>query len=148
MTKIAVLVSGGGTNLQALIDAQNDGIIKSGKIVLVVSDKEGAYALERAKNAGIDSLYIKKGEGFEEKLTAELEKAEIDIIVLAGFLSILSENFVKKYDKKIINVAIPISISSLISSFGKNTLSPLVTGDITLPFSSFKYFTLTSVIVL
>ena len=56
LKKIAVLVSGGGTNLQALIDAQNDGIIKSGKIVLVVSDKEGAYALERAKNAGIDSL--------------------------------------------------------------------------------------------
>ncbi|MBR5506602.1 MAG: phosphoribosylglycinamide formyltransferase [Clostridia bacterium] len=112
LKKIAVLVSGGGTNLQALIDAQNDGIIKSGKIVLVVSDKEGAYALERAKNAGIDSLYIKKGEGFEEKLTAELEKAEIDIIVLAGFLSILSENFVKKYDKKIINVH-----PSLIPSF-------------------------------
>ena len=112
LKKIAVLVSGGGTNLQALIDAQNDGIIKSGKIVLVVSDKEGAYALERAKNAGIDSLYIKNGEGFEEKLTAELEKAEIDIIVLAGFLSILSENFVKKYDKKIINVH-----PSLIPSF-------------------------------
>ena len=112
LKKIAVLVSGGGTNLQALIDAQNDGIIKSGKITLVVSDKEGAYALERAKNAGIDSMYIKKGEDFEEKLTQELEKAEIDIIVLAGFLSILSENFVKKYDKKIINVH-----PSLIPSF-------------------------------
>ncbi len=112
LKKIAVLVSGGGTNLQALIDAQNDGIIKSGKITLVISDREGAYALERAKNSRIASVYIKKGEGFEEKLTEELEKAEIDIIVLAGFLSILSENFVKKYDKKIINVH-----PSLIPSF-------------------------------
>ncbi len=112
LKKIAVLVSGGGTNLQALIDAEKSGIIKSGKITLVVSDKEGAYALERAKNAGIDSQYIKKGAGFEEALVNELEKAEIDIIVLAGFLSILSENFVKKYDKKIINVH-----PSLIPSF-------------------------------
>ena len=99
-------------NLQALIDAQNSGIIKSGKISLVISDREGAYALERAKNAGIDGVYIKKGEGFEENIIKALEDAKTDIIVLAGFLSILSESFVKKYDKRIINVH-----PSLIPSF-------------------------------
>ena len=112
LKNIAVLVSGGGTNLQALIDAQNSGIIKSGKISLVISDREGAYALERAKNAGIDGVYIKKGEGFEENIIKALEDAKTDIIVLAGFLSILSESFVKKYDKRIINVH-----PSLIPSF-------------------------------
>lgn len=112
LKNIAVLVSGGGTNLQALIDAQNSGIIKSGKIRLVISDREGAYALERAKNAGIEGITIKRGEGFEASLIVALEKAEIDIIVLAGFLSILSESFVKQYDKRIINVH-----PSLIPSF-------------------------------
>lgn len=112
LRKIAVLVSGGGTNLQALIDAQNSGIIKSGKIELVISDREGAYALQRAANAGIEGKYIKKGDGFEENLISALENAKIDVIVLAGFLSILSENFVKRYDKKIINVH-----PSLIPSF-------------------------------
>ena len=112
LKNIAVLVSGGGTNLQALIDAEKSGIIKSGKISLVISDREGAYALERAKNAGIDGVYIKKGEGFEENIIKALEDAKTDIIVLAGFLSILSESFVKKYDKRIINVH-----PSLIPSF-------------------------------
>ena len=112
LKNIAVLVSGGGTNLQALIDAQNSGIIKSGKITLVISDREGAYALERAKNAGIEGVTIKRGEGFEASLVDDLEKANIDIIVLAGFLSILSESFVKRYDKRIINVH-----PSLIPSF-------------------------------
>lgn len=112
LKNIAVLVSGGGTNLQALIDAQSSGIIKSGKIALVISDREGAYALERAKNAGIEGVTIKRGEGFEASLVDALEKANIDIIVLAGFLSILSESFVKRYDKRIINVH-----PSLIPSF-------------------------------
>ena len=110
--KVAVLVSGGGTNLQALIDAENQGIIKSGTISLVVSNKESAYALERAKNAGIEGIYIKRGADFEENLVTLLTDRQIDFIVLAGFLSILSENFVKKYDKKIINVH-----PSLIPSF-------------------------------
>lgn len=112
LKNIAVLVSGGGTNLQALIDAQNSGIIKSGKINLVISDREGAYALERAKGAGIDALYIKKGADFEQNLISALTDAKVDIIVLAGFLSILSESFVKRYDKRIINVH-----PSLIPSF-------------------------------
>lgn len=112
LKNIAVLVSGGGTNLQALIDAEKSGIIKSGKINLVISDREGAYALERAKNAGINGVYIKKGEGFEERIIKALDDAKTDIIVLAGFLSILSESFVKKYDKRIINVH-----PSLIPSF-------------------------------
>ena len=112
LKNIAVLVSGGGTNLQALIDAEKSGIIKSGKINLVISDREGAYALERAKNAGIDGMYIKKGECFEARIIKALDDAKTDIIVLAGFLSILSESFVKKYDKRIINVH-----PSLIPSF-------------------------------
>jgi phosphoribosylglycinamide formyltransferase-1 len=110
--KVAVLVSGGGTNLQALIDAEKSGIIKSGTISLVVSNKESAYALERAKNAGIEGVYIHRGKDFEAALINLLEEKNTDIIVLAGFLSILSENFVRKYDKKIINVH-----PSLIPSF-------------------------------
>lgn len=101
---VAVLVSGGGTNLQALIDSQKSGIIKSGTISLVVSNKESAYALERAKNAGIEGVYIPRGKDFEASLMELLTEKKIDLIVLAGFLSILSESFVKKYDKKIINV--------------------------------------------
>ncbi len=111
-TNIGVLVSGGGTNLQALIDAQNEGIIKSGEIKLVISNKEDAYALERAKNNGIDSKFIKKDADFEKNLVAALEEYKIDLIVLAGFLVILSEDFVRKYDKKIINIH-----PSLIPSF-------------------------------
>ena len=111
-TNIGVLVSGGGTNLQALIDAQNEGIIKSGEIKLVISNKEDAYALERAKNNSIDAKFIKKDADFEKNLVAALEEYKIDLIVLAGFLVILSEDFVRKYDKKIINIH-----PSLIPSF-------------------------------
>ena len=111
-SKVAVLVSGGGTNLQALIDAEKSGIITSGTISLVVSNKQGAYAMERAENAGIEAVYIPRGGEFEAKLTELLDKKGIDIIVLAGFLSILSADFVKKYDKRIINVH-----PSLIPSF-------------------------------
>lgn len=110
--KIAVLVSGGGTNLQALIDAQKSGIIKSGNIELVISNKEDAYALTRAKDNGISSLFIKKDKDFEKNLISALEENEIDFIVLAGFLVILSEDFVKRYDRKIINIH-----PSLIPSF-------------------------------
>lgn len=115
--KIAVLVSGGGTNLQALIDAQRSGVIHSGEIVLVLSNNPGAYALERAENAGIKSLAISKKqlgsqEAFEDELIKTLENAEIDLIVLAGFLSILSEKFTSRYSNRIINIH-----PSLIPSF-------------------------------
>lgn len=115
---IAVLVSGGGTNLQALIDAKNSGIINSGEIKLVISNKSDAYALTRAKNAGIDTAVITKKDCqmdqnvFEQKIIETLENNNIDIIVLAGFMSILSENFTKRYPKRIINVH-----PSLIPSF-------------------------------
>ncbi|MBQ8228228.1 MAG: phosphoribosylglycinamide formyltransferase [Clostridia bacterium] len=107
--KIAVLVSGGGTNLQALIDAQKSGIICDGEIVLVVSNVSDAYAITRANNAGIDSFTITKKmtgsqEAFEKALKEKLTKYNIDIIVLAGFLSILSEDFTKCYPERIINV--------------------------------------------
>lgn len=116
-SKIAVFVSGGGTNLQALLDAQNSGIIKNGEIVLVVSNSAGAYALERAKNHGVDSVVITKKEcgsqeAFEQKIKEKLQEYEVDLIVLAGFMSILSENFTKCYPKRIINVH-----PSLIPSF-------------------------------
>ncbi|MBO4695497.1 MAG: phosphoribosylglycinamide formyltransferase [Clostridia bacterium] len=114
-TRIAVLVSGGGTNLQALIDAEKSGIIKSGEIVLVISNKKDAYALERAKNNGIKAEVVLKDNGqedFESKIIALLENNKIDLIVLAGFLSILSANFTRRFDKRIINVH-----PSLIPSF-------------------------------
>ena len=113
--KIAVLVSGGGTNLQAIIDAQHSGIITDGEISLVISNKQGAYALTRAEKAGIKTetvLRSEHGENFENKIISLLEENGIELIVLAGFMSILSENFTKKYDKKIINVH-----PSLIPSF-------------------------------
>ncbi len=113
--KIAVLVSGGGTNLQALIDAENDGIIKSGEIALVISNNKDAYALTRAKNAGIKTAVVLKSEhgaGFEQKIMDTLTENGIDIIVLAGFMSILSESFTKAYPERIINVH-----PSLIPSF-------------------------------
>ena len=115
--KIAVFVSGGGTNLQALLDAEKNGVINSGKISLVISNSPSAYALERAKNFNVESLVItKKIEGsqqaFEERIKLELKKRDIDLIVLAGFMSILSENFTKDFDKRIINVH-----PSLIPSF-------------------------------
>ena len=116
-TKIAVLVSGGGTNLQALIDAQNNGKIKSGEIALVISNKEGAYALTRAANAGIPTATIVKknfasAKEFEEAILSELRKNEIEMIVLAGFLSILSADFTSQYPNRILNVH-----PSLIPSF-------------------------------
>ncbi|MBR2054984.1 MAG: phosphoribosylglycinamide formyltransferase, partial [Clostridia bacterium] len=114
--RIAVLVSGGGTNLQALIDAQQMGIIHSGSIEIVISNKAGAYALERAERAGIETAVIEKKPGgqaeFEEKVIEKLREKQIDLIVLAGFMSILSENFVKQFDERIINVH-----PSLIPSF-------------------------------
>ena len=107
--KIAVLVSGGGTNLQALIDAERSGIIKSGKLSLVVSSKPDAYALTRAANAGIKTAVASRRElgsqaAFETKILEALEENGIELIILAGFMSILSEDFVKKYPKRIINV--------------------------------------------
>ena len=115
--KIAVLVSGGGTNLQALIDSEKSGLIKSGEIVLVVSNNASAYALERAKNAGIESAVLLKKElgsqeAFEEALIKLLDEKGIELIVLAGFMSILSEKFTSHYEKRIINVH-----PSLIPSF-------------------------------
>lgn len=115
--RIAVLVSGGGTNLQALIDAEKSGIIKSGEIKLVISSKEGAYALERAKAAGIKAETVNKKalktqEEFEDKIKELLSAEKIDFIVLAGFMSILSGDFVKAYPERIINVH-----PSLIPSF-------------------------------
>lgn len=116
--RIAVLVSGGGTNLQALINAQDKGIIKSGKISLVVSNKPDAYALERAKKAGIKTAVVSKKElggsqrAFENNLITLLEDNKIDIIVLAGFMVILSERFTSTYPKRILNVH-----PSLIPSF-------------------------------
>lgn len=112
--RIAVLVSGGGTNLQALIDAQLSGIIKSGEISLVVSNKSDAYALTRAANANIKTAVIeKKGNPFfEEQLIEKLDSEKIDIIVLAGFMCILSERFTRHFENRIINVH-----PSLIPSF-------------------------------
>lgn len=113
---IAVLVSGGGTNLQALIDAQKNGIITSGEIKLVVSSNKNAYALKRAENAGIKTAVCeRKGfsqKEFEKNILNALEKEKIEVIVLAGFMSILSADFVKRYPDRIINVH-----PSLIPSF-------------------------------
>ena len=116
MRKIAVFVSGGGTNLQALIDAQGT-VLNSGKITLVVANNANAYALERAKKAGIETAVVLKKEcgsqaAFEEKLKQVLTEHGIDIIVLAGFMTILTENFTSAYPKRILNVH-----PSLIPSF-------------------------------
>ena len=116
MKRIAVLVSGGGTNLQALIDAQGS-VLKSGKITLVVANNANAYALERAKKAGIETSVVLKKEcgsqaAFEERLKEVLTEHQIDIIVLAGFMTILTENFTSCYPKRILNVH-----PSLIPSF-------------------------------
>lgn len=114
--RIAVLVSGGGTNLQALIDAQEN-VLRSGEIALVVSNVPGAYALERAKKAGIATEVVSKKElgsqaAFEEKLIGVLTEHRIDLIILAGFMTILTENFTARYPKRILNVH-----PSLIPSF-------------------------------
>ena len=116
MKRIAVLVSGGGTNLQALIDAQGS-VLHSGQIALVVSNNAGAYALERAKNAGIATEVVLKKQcgsqlAFEEKLKEVLSAHRIDVIVLAGFMTILTENFTAAYPNRILNVH-----PSLIPSF-------------------------------
>lgn len=113
--KIAVLVSGGGTNLQALLDAQRDGIIKSGEITLVCSNNANAFALERAKKAGVKTAVVSRkelGEEFEDTLISTLEENETDLIILAGFMCILSEKFTSRFANKIINVH-----PSLIPSF-------------------------------
>ena len=107
--KIAVLVSSGGTNLQALIDAQASGIISSGEIVLVISSKDGVFALERAANAGIPTAVVSKKqcgsqEAFEKGIIDKLDEYEVDLIVLAGFMSILSADFTSRYPERIINV--------------------------------------------
>ena len=116
-TRTAVFVSGGGTNLQALIDAQNSGIIKSGEIVLVVSGSENAYALTRARNADIKTCVVVRKDftsqkEYEEKLISILKAENIELIVLAGFLNILSSYFTSTYPKRILNVH-----PSLIPSF-------------------------------
>ena len=110
-TRIAVLVSGGGTNLQALIDAQKAGGIPNGEIALVVSNNPNAYALERAKKAGIRTAVCEKP-GMEGKIIEALRAHDIDMIVLAGFMAILSKNFVSLYPERIINIH-----PSLIPSF-------------------------------
>lgn len=115
LKRIAVLVSGGGTNLQALIDAEKSGIIKSGKIVTVVSNKPDVYALERAKAAGIETAVITKkefGEAFDNELCRYLTERKIDVIVLAGFLAIIKKPLLEKFENRIINVH-----PSLIPSF-------------------------------
>ena len=114
---IAVLVSGGGTNLQAILDAEARGEIPDGEVVMAVSDRSGAYALTRAEKAGIRALEISKkacgGQAaFEKNLIAALTENRIDLIVLAGFLSILTEDFTELYSRRIINVH-----PSLIPSF-------------------------------
>ena len=115
--KVAVLVSGGGTNLGALIEAEKKGIIKSGEISLVISNKVGAYAIERAQAAGIEALTVTKAEcgsqeAFEDRLINELTSRGSELIVLAGFMAILSERFTRAFENRIINVH-----PSLIPSF-------------------------------
>ena len=111
--RIAVLVSGGGTNLQALLDAQNAGKLRSGEIVFVVSNNPDAYAIQRARRAGVESMVISGSKlTFESALLSTLARHEIDIIVLAGFMRILSENVIRQYEGRIVNVH-----PSLIPSF-------------------------------
>ena len=115
--KIAVLVSGGGTNLQALIDAQKSGILQSGKIALVLSNKADAFALQRAADADIPTATVLKSvclsqEQFEDELIKKIEEAGAELIVLAGFMAILSERFTSHFDHRILNVH-----PSLIPSF-------------------------------
>lgn len=115
--KIAVFVSGGGTNLQALIDAQNSGAIASGEIRLVLSNNPSAYALERAKKAGIKTAFVSKKqlgsqEAFEAEIKRILREEGIELIVLAGFMAILSQNFTAAYPDRILNIH-----PSLIPSF-------------------------------
>ena len=117
MVRVAVLVSGGGTNLQAIINAKNAGRIPSAELALVVASNEKAYALERAANAGIESTVLRKAKGedvtlYGERLLEVLRAHQIDLVVLAGFLTILPENVIRAYDHRILNVH-----PSLIPSF-------------------------------
>lgn len=115
LKRIAVLVSGGGTNLQALIDAEKSGIIKSGQIVAVVSNKSDVYALERAKAAGIETAVITKkeyGSDFDNKLCEYLKERNVDVVVLAGFLAIIKKPLLDAFPDRIVNVH-----PSLIPSF-------------------------------
>jgi len=117
LIKIAVLVSGGGTNLQALIDAGEKNCLGQGKLSLVISSKEGVYAIERARKAGIKTITIERKiyrdlKDFDEALAQALAENNIDLVVLAGFLSVLGEKVLKLYENKIINVH-----PSLIPSF-------------------------------
>ena len=109
MKKIAVLVSGGGTNLQAILDACDSGIIKNGRVEVVVSSKEGAYALERAKNHGVDGIVIPKKDypdrvEYTKKLIDELQARSVDLVVLAGFMIILDECFTRTFENRVMNV--------------------------------------------
>ncbi len=115
--KIAVMVSGGGTNLQAILDAQDSGILHSGEVSLVLSNKPGAYALERAKNRGVETAVIIRKDyesqtAYEDAMIALFTQKGIDLIVMAGFMSIVSPHFTDTYPKRIINVH-----PSLIPSF-------------------------------
>lgn len=117
MVRVAVLVSGGGTNLQAIIDAKAAGKIPSAELALVIASNDKAYALTRAANAGIESTVLRKAKGEEsslygERLLAVLREHRIDLVVLAGFLTILPENVIRAYDHRILNVH-----PSLIPSF-------------------------------
>ena len=117
MVRVAVLVSGGGTNLQAIIDAKNAGKIPSAELALVLASNDKAYALTRAANAGIPSEVLRKAKGEEpslygERLLEVLRRHDIDLVVLAGFLTILPENVIRAYDHRILNVH-----PSLIPSF-------------------------------
>ena len=117
MVRVAILVSGGGTNLQAIIDAKNAGKIPSAELALVLASNEKAYALTRAANAGIESTVLRKAKGedvtlYGERLLEVLRAHKIDLVVLAGFLTILPENVIRAYDHRILNVH-----PSLIPSF-------------------------------
>ena len=117
MVRVAILVSGGGTNLQAIIDAKAAGKIPSAELALVLASNEKAYALTRAANAGIESTVLRKAKGeditlYGERLLAVLREHKIDLVVLAGFLTILPENVIRAYDHRILNVH-----PSLIPSF-------------------------------
>ncbi len=117
MVRVAVLVSGGGTNLQAIIDAKTAGRIPSAELALVVASNEKAYALTRAENAGIPAAVLRKARGeaiadYGERLLSLLHENRIDLVVLAGFLTILPENVIRAYDHRMLNIH-----PSLIPSF-------------------------------
>ena len=107
--RVAILVSGGGTNLQAILDAEDSGVISSGEVALVVSSKEGAFALERAKKHNIETLVLPRKDfpdrkSYSDALCEMLEKYKIDLVVLAGFMIILDGSFIRAYENRIINV--------------------------------------------